>query len=155
MYSDVVFGWVAWIWLSISNFLLSILKFFTIGFKICWGCRPLPGPRGGAEAEESRTQQKVRDTQPNPCYSAKNNVAIRTISTFMSTPLKHRTSYALYDKVRNDVISIYSLQLLLLILIYKNCFLTSVVFFFSFFPKCVRFSRSYFSKHAYYIALLS
>ena len=47
------------------------------------------------------TQQKVRDTQPNPCYSAKNNVAIRTISTFMSTPLKHRTPSALYNKVRN------------------------------------------------------
>ena len=33
------------------------------------------------------TQQKVRDTDPNRCYSAKNNIAICTISTFMSTPL--------------------------------------------------------------------
>ena len=29
------------------------------------------------------TQQKVRDTQPNPRYSAKNNVAICMIATFM------------------------------------------------------------------------
>ena len=35
--------------------------------------------------------KKVRDTQPNPRYSAKNNVAIRMIATFMPT-----TSFELF-----------------------------------------------------------
>ena len=69
--------------------------------------RARQGPTHPANFKANReklkdTQQKVRDTQPNPCYSAKNNVAIRTISTFMSTPLKHRTPYALYNKARNN-----------------------------------------------------
>ena len=35
-------------------------------------------------------RKKVRDTQPNPSYSAKNNVAIRVIATFMpNTTLRH------------------------------------------------------------------
>ena len=64
---------------------------------------PTPPANFKANREKLQdTQQKVRDTQPNPCYSAKNNVAIRTISTFMSTPLKHRTPYALYNKARNN-----------------------------------------------------
>ena len=126
MYSDVVFGWVAWIWLSISNFLWSILKFFTISFKICWGCWPLPGPRGGAEASvrreapnggrsgaprarrcaqtwfsilpsyhENKVQllsKEVQATQQNLRYSAKNNVAIHMIATFMSKSFASLTS---------------------------------------------------------------
>ena len=64
---------------------------------------PTPPANFKANREKLQdTQQKVRDTQPNPCYSAKNNVAIRTISTFMSTPLKHRTPYAMYKKARNN-----------------------------------------------------
>ena len=59
--------------------------------------RARQGPTPPANFKTNReklqdTQQKVRDTQPNPCYSAKNNVAILTISTFMSTPLINRTS---------------------------------------------------------------
>ena len=35
MYSDVIFGWVAWIWLSISDFFAEYLDFvFTMGCKI-------------------------------------------------------------------------------------------------------------------------
>ena len=50
-----------------------------------------PGPRGGAEAGVRREREnkvkilskKVRDIQANPRYSAKNNVAMRMIATFM------------------------------------------------------------------------
>ena len=57
-----------------------------------------PGPRGGAEAgERSHRENKVKilskkvpDTQANPRYSAKNNVAIRMISTFIA---KHNKIY--------------------------------------------------------------
>ena len=41
--------------------------------------RQEPTPPANFKANREKlqdTQQKVRDTQPNPCYSAKNNVAI-------------------------------------------------------------------------------
>ena len=47
-----------------------------------------PGPRGGAEAGE-RSDKKVRDTQGNPRYSAKNNVAMRMISPFMPNIIEY------------------------------------------------------------------
>ena len=106
-HSDVIFGWVAWICLSISDFFAEYLDFvFTMGGKIekSHGGPP-PGPRGGAEAgAEPRgpvgiptpdfqiwnqitknimlLSKEVRDTQPNPRYSAKNNDAIRMIASF-------------------------------------------------------------------------
>ena len=80
-YSDVVFGLVAWIWLSISNVLLSILKFFTIGFKIWWGrlspaSAPPLGPGKGRHPQQSlkpivknlKISTKRSRYQPNPCY---------------------------------------------------------------------------------------
>ena len=39
------------------------------------------------------TQQKVRDTQPNPRYSAKNNVAMHMIATFMPNRGYQLTNY--------------------------------------------------------------
>ena len=116
----------------------SVRRFAPLsGLRSAPRARQGPTPPANFKANREKlqdTQQKVRDTQPNPCYSAKNNVAIRTISTFMSTPLKHRTPYAMYKKARNNaefecvkmkallkdglmktpyVISIYSPQLLL------------------------------------------
>ena len=116
-YSDVVFGWVAWICLSISDFFAEYLDFFTMDGTIekSHGGAP-PGPRGSARAGVRREaphsgrsgaprarrctsvwffnftihrekvkilSKKVWDTQANPSYSAKNNVAIRVIATFM------------------------------------------------------------------------
>ena len=42
MYSDVIFGWVLWIWLSSWNFYLSILIFFRNRLKSCRGCAGPP-----------------------------------------------------------------------------------------------------------------
>ena len=56
MHSDVVFGWVAWIWLSISDFFAEYLDFvFTMGGKIkkSHGATPA-GPRGSAPASVRR-----------------------------------------------------------------------------------------------------
>ena len=81
-----------WIYLNISDFFAEYLDFvFTMGGKITKSHRGAPpGPRGGAEAGERSEREKVkilskkvRDTQANPSYSAKNNVAIRVIATFM------------------------------------------------------------------------
>ena len=51
-YSDVIFGSVAWIWLSISDFFAEYLDFvFTMGGKIeKLHAGPPPGPRGSAAA---------------------------------------------------------------------------------------------------------
>ena len=55
-HSDVIFGWVAWICLRISDFFAEYLDFvFTMGGKIekSHGGAPL-GPRGGAPASDRR-----------------------------------------------------------------------------------------------------
>ena len=55
-HSDVIFGWVAWICLSISDFFAEYLDFvFTMGRKIekSHGGAP-PGPRGSAPASDRR-----------------------------------------------------------------------------------------------------
>ena len=54
-YSNVIFGWVAWICLSISDFFAEYLDFFTMDGKIekSHGGAP-PGPRGSAPASVRR-----------------------------------------------------------------------------------------------------
>ena len=97
MYSDVIFGWVLWIWLSSWHFFLSILILFCdcLQEKI----ETLVVPRAPRRAlgttkvpifflqaiakQNQNTQKKVPTTQPNPQYSAKNNVTIHMIAPFM------------------------------------------------------------------------
>ena len=45
--------------------------------------RPNPANLKSIAKNKKKYQNKVRNTQPNPHYSAKNNVAIRMIYTFM------------------------------------------------------------------------
>ena len=128
MYSDVIFGWILWFWLSSWHFYLSILILFRDRlenlpgdprrpfFRECAG-PPLPllrpssalrassGLRSGnggpaclpanfqAIAKKNQNiRNKVPTTQPNPQYSAKNNVTMHMIDTFMPPP-SHRFIY--------------------------------------------------------------
>ena len=110
-HSDVVFGWVAWIWLSISDFFAEYLDFFSRWVvklkkhtaahrRARASLRPPLRPSGPAVCprvifqfyhtswkQRQDTQQKSRDTQPNPRYSAKNNVGMRMIAPFMPKKL--------------------------------------------------------------------
>ena len=109
-HSDVIFGWVAWICMSISDFFAEYLDFvFTMGGKIekSHGGAP-PGPRGSAPApmvaspsgpavhphvifqfyhpswkQSQDTQQKSPRYSAKPTLSAKNNVAMHMIARFM------------------------------------------------------------------------
>ena len=118
MHSDVVFGWVAWNWLSIFDFFAEYLDFFHdvwYNWKMTRGYTAGPEGRSGGRREERSDERrperspsgptgsphvifqiwtsitknimllskKMWDTQPNPRYSAKNNDAIRMISSFM------------------------------------------------------------------------
>ena len=51
--------------------------------------------------------KKVRDTQPNPRYSAKNNVAIRMIATFIPTTsfdlFTSALCYLLQEQITNKI----------------------------------------------------
>ena len=102
MYSDVIFGWILWIWLSSWNFCLNILilfsqslenVIFSFFLKFAWkfaggseeaeGRRRPPANFQAIAKQNQNTQKKVPTTQPNAQYSAKNNVSIHVIDTFM------------------------------------------------------------------------
>ena len=103
---------------DISHFFADNMMFFVILFQIWKSGVWIPtGPRGGAEAGAEPLgpvgihtpdfqiwnkitknimllSKEVRDTQPNPRYSAKNNDAIRMIASFM--PI-HRLVYRAFE----------------------------------------------------------
>ena len=87
-YSDVIFGWVVWIKLSITDSVLGF--FFAIDLKVAGlgrgARRPTPAWFFNFTIHREKVKilrKKVQETQANPSYSAKNNVAIRVIATFM------------------------------------------------------------------------
>ena len=49
--------------------------------------------------QNQNTQKKMPTTQPNPQYSAKNNVTIHMIYTFMPPPLQQTTMLYCYMKI--------------------------------------------------------
>ena len=75
-----------------------------------------PPLRPPLDAKGQDTQQKVRDTQPNPRYSAKNNVAIRMIATFMPK----------YNEIFNCFLCLYAISSVQQILLIIYCLLSQI-----------------------------
>ena len=116
MYSDVIFGWVLWIWLSSWHFVSDILIFFGNRLKIC-RVAPTPASTAATAARRASRQifkrlpkknqnirNKVPTTQPNPQYSAKNNVTIHVIVPFM--PNNQSSCYCI-EKILQHCASTY------------------------------------------------
>ena len=117
MHSDVIFCWVLWIWLSSWNFCLIFwfyfrnrlkmlyFDFFRVRLKICRGSSSAQANFkkkwkynifNRLRKQNQNIQTKVPTTQPNPQYSAKNNVTIHMIYTFMPPPLQQTTMLHCY-----------------------------------------------------------
>ena len=69
MYSDVIFGWVLWIWLSSWHFVSDILIFFAIAWKFAGGHAEPPLPlRRPEEARRSKRQPGAAEDKRSPMF---------------------------------------------------------------------------------------
>ena len=162
MYRDVIFGWVLCIWLSSWHFFLNILIFFAIAWKFAGGSEEAEGrrrPPANFQAiakQNQNTQKKVPTTQPNPQYSAKNNVSIHMIEAFMPKPCPEESlKYTiLYLPLFNSLTFQTKLQSAMLLLLFSIQFFslfTSVILdhkfaTLEFFAKNTTFNRHQFQK---------